>query len=430
VLDIHLKLDKVFEQNFGFSLDLQQLTAAAGPGALAGMDFVGHIADVLNPGAGGQIDVGALLKLQIQAGIDFSGDSPVFFLYDYNPTREQTVALAAFGAANFTARSSTLSTAQKDEIKAEFEAVLAEQGDDVTAISAVVESYWVTGLEAGNTDDEHGAGQLSGQRQTTLIELAEWLSTELGVTVQLFAGEQREVAEASDVKLFTDVEVTKQVAVPAEQARGTYATVGLRIAGQDLELSLEAGPAKLGVVNGSAAIDADGIASTKDYATFTIMLDQKPGGSIEDDGRFDFTRERISDNFGYEIKGHIGVNLPIALDLFGASLPLDALTIATGSGGIGAFFDSAAGLGTGEPTLTISVPDVQSIMDQYLSEFSLLGMLADPTRMLDGIDIALGEVQDMLTSEFSRDIPIIGTKMAEAGNFVRDVRTGLLADLR
>jgi hypothetical protein len=135
-LDIHLKLDKVFEQKFGFSLDLQQLAAIAGPGALAGMDFVDALADVINPGAAGQITLAAMAKLQIEAGIRFAGSTPEFFLYDYNPTRIQTVAVAAFGSAIFANRSSSISADTRAAILRDMRQAITQAGTGVERITA------------------------------------------------------------------------------------------------------------------------------------------------------------------------------------------------------------------------------------------------------------------------------------------------------
>ena len=433
-LDIHLNLGAVFEENFGFSLDLQQLAAIAGPDALAGFDFVDDIADVINPGAAGKINLSAFVNLRVQAGIRLDDGVPEFFLYDYNPTRVQNRAAASFGSVVFGTRSSVLSDANTAEILADFRRVIVGAGDGVIGVSALVNTHWITPIENSDTgqniDEIHGNDQLAGRRQSEIVALQDWLSGELGVTVALFAGTQTEVAQGDETSTFTGVEIDRKVEVSAEKARGTAASLGLRVAGQDLELGFEAGPARLGVAGGWAAIDRDGLASTVDYATFAITLDQR-AGSLEDDGRFYIGPERLSNNIGYEIVGAMGMDLPISLEV--SSLPtikLSSFTASTGPAGVQGLLDMAAGRLVQGKVIDIKVPNVQDVMDNFLGEFSLLGMLTDPSIILDGVDGALGVVQDMLGDELGRDIPVIGEKLAAAGNFVRDVRVGFLNDLR
>ncbi len=417
-----------------FSLDLQQLAAIAGPDALAGFDFVDDIADVINPGAAGKINLSAFVNFRVQAGIRLVDGGPEFFLYDYNPTRIETRSVAAFGAVVFDNRSSVLSDDSKAAILADFRRVVGQAGEGVQAISALVNTYWITPTEGSDTqdniDDVHGAGQLAGRRQSEIVELQDWLSAELGVTVQLFAGEQSQIEQGGATATFTGVEIDREVAVSAEKARGTAASIGLRVAGQDLELGFEAGPARLGVTGGWAAIDRDGLASTKDYATFALTLDQR-GGTLADDGRFYIGPERLSNNVGYEIVGAMGMDLPISLSVSGLpDIKLSSFTATTGPAGVQGLLDMAAGRLVQGKVIDIKVPNVQDVMDNFLGEFSLLGMLTDPSRILDGIDSALGVVQDLMSEELARDIPVIGDKMAAAGNFVRDVRVGFLEDLR
>ncbi|MBF0182661.1 MAG: hypothetical protein HQM03_21820, partial [Magnetococcales bacterium] len=420
-LDIHLNVGQLFTERFGFSLDLQQLAAIAGPGTLAGLDFADSLADVINPGASGKITLSMLAKLQVEAGIDFSGSSPDFFLYDFDPTRIQSLAVAAFGSVAFAKNRSEVDDKGYARILADFRGLLTNLGGGVERLSAEVNAAYITPEETDNRDLVNGAGQLAGRRQAAVVALAGRLSDALGVRVDLFAG--KHVSQ----KLFDQVKAYRKVDVAPEQARGTYATVGMRVAGQDLELGFDAGPAKIGVQHGWAAIDRDGNAGTVDYATFTVKLDQK--SAVNDDGRFHVGREKLSANLGTVIEGAFGMDLPVRLDFSAGSLQLGDFT-ATTAAGLKGFIDGAAGLVTQTPALTLHVPNVQEMMDNFLDEFSLLGMLNDPNRLLDGIDSALGSVQDVLGGETERNIPIIGSQLRDVGNFVKDIRVGLLGDLR
>ena len=65
-----------------------------------------------------------------------------------------------------------------------------------------------------------------------------------------------------------------------------------------------------------------------------------------------------------------------------------------------------------------------------IPDFSLMSILNDPSYILDGVDWALGAVQDILGSSFAQDIPLVGDKLGKAANFLQDLRLGFLADLR
>ncbi|MEK9861816.1 MAG: hypothetical protein VW804_01575, partial [Verrucomicrobiota bacterium] len=80
---------------------------------------------------------------------------------------------------------------------------------------------------------------------------------------------------------------------------------------------------------------------------------------------------------------------------------------------------------SGTEDLNISKPDPIS-----LPEIGLLALLNDPGFILDGIDLVLGEVQDVMGSNFAEDLPLVGSKLSSAATFIRDLRLGLLGDLR
>jgi hypothetical protein len=213
----------VFSENFGFSLDLQQLAAIAGPDALAGFDFVDDIADVINPGAAGKINLSAFVNFRVQAGVRLTDDGPEVFLYDYNPTRVSQKSVAAFGAVNFANRSSTLSDAEKQKILTDIKSTIAAQGEGVVAFSATVNSYWLEETENSGTkrniDAVHGAGQLSGRRMDAIVSIADWLSEQTGVKVTLYAGAQEQLADGETQTLFTDVTVIRNMrSVPMRRA--------------------------------------------------------------------------------------------------------------------------------------------------------------------------------------------------------------------
>ena len=44
--------------------------------------------------------------------------------------------------------------------------------------------------------------------------------------------------------------------------------------------------------------------------------------------------------------------------------------------------------------------------------------------------MVLGGVEDVVSSNMAQQLPLIGSKLADAATFLHDMRTGLLADLR
>ncbi len=62
--------------------------------------------------------------------------------------------------------------------------------------------------------------------------------------------------------------------------------------------------------------------------------------------------------------------------------------------------------------------------------FSLLGILQDPSLFLSGVDMALGGVQNIFETNAASNLPMVGDKLKDAATFINDIRTGFLADLR
>ncbi len=218
--------------------------------------------------------------------------------------------------------------------------------------------------------------------------------------------------------------------------RGTHAEIGVRVEGSNLELGFDIGLMKLGVDGGSLILDADGIIATEDYATVTLALNQK-AGTPNDDGRFHFATERFSDNMELLSTAKFAVNLPVALDIAGLHLALpEPLKIvsnpAWGDRGLLALMDGLAGeaeLGA-LPAIVIQYPDIAGTFENLMGDYSILGLINSPERIIDGIDFGLGAVQDIFGNAVTQDIPLVGDSLGEVATFIQDMRTGLLAELR
>ena len=83
---------------------------------------------------------------------------------------------------------------------------------------------------------------------------------------------------------------------------------------------------------------------------------------------------------------------------------------------------------------TFTAPDIRAEIDAQLaaigSAFSLLGLLNDPGYILDGVDDALGTVQDVFSDAFDVELPFVGDKLAGMATFIQDMRQGVLKQLR
>ena len=72
----------MFSELFGFNLPWQ-LQVDVGHDNAPELSGIDSLTDTLGFGAGG-ILLEAFVDLEIDVGIDFSGESPVFFVYDYD----------------------------------------------------------------------------------------------------------------------------------------------------------------------------------------------------------------------------------------------------------------------------------------------------------------------------------------------------------
>jgi hypothetical protein len=222
----------------------------------------------------------------------------------------------------------------------------------------------------------------------------------------------------------------------ATTGKGTHAQIGVRLEGKDLNLGFKAGPIDIVVDQGSMVLDGDGNVNTKDYAGLLVAVDQKPTSTQPDDGLYHILQESLNDNLQIKLTGGFDINLPITLSILGADFNLDPIHIQTnpvyGDQGLVQLFKhlaESADAGVAEP-LQMTFPDIRGQFASLGGNFSLLALINDPSFILDGVDSAVGTLQDVLDSGLAQDIPLVGEKLATAASFLRDMRTGLLADLR
>ena len=130
------------------------------------------------------------------------------------------------------------------------------------------------------------------------------------------------------------------------------------------------------------------------------------------------------------------MDLPLSIAYEGSVIPLDAFTVATnpdyGSNGLQElyhFFATGSTTDNGPP-VEISFPDVVGVFENLFGQFSLLGLLNNPSIALDGIDFLFASIEDVLDSSFASDLPVVGSQLAGVADFMTSIRTGLLRDLR
>ncbi|MCG8549230.1 MAG: hypothetical protein MI799_02375, partial [Desulfobacterales bacterium] len=219
---------------------------------------------------------------------------------------------------------------------------------------------------------------------------------------------------------------------------GTHASLRARVLGQDLELGFRFGPISMGVENGFVVLDGDGDLSTDDYAGVSLVLDQH-SSNVTDNGLFVFGSETLIDNLAVVFTGGFSVVLPPRLDVMGLSFyfdDADAIMIGTnpayGDQGLKALFQYLAGTldpGADSPVV-FSYPDIVGMFEALGGSFSLLSVLNNPSFILDGVDLTLGAVQDIFSSSFAVDLPLVGDKLAAVATFISDLRQGFLGELR
>ncbi|WP_416671882.1 hypothetical protein [Egbenema bharatensis] len=222
----------------------------------------------------------------------------------------------------------------------------------------------------------------------------------------------------------------------ATTGKGTHAKVGVRMESSDLDMAFKVGPINAGTKGGSIVLDEDGDISTKDFAGLLIAIDQK-GGTRVDDGRFYIGDEKFSDNIDIKLTGGFNINLPLYIDVMGfrkeLSTPLSVKTNPVyGDQGLMQLFKHLADSptkGSADPIL-MTFPDIRGEFALLGGNFSVLAILNDPSIILDGIDTALGVLEYTMDSNLAQSVPLIGDKLARGADFLRDIRLGVLADLR
>ncbi len=215
---------------------------------------------------------------------------------------------------------------------------------------------------------------------------------------------------------------------------GSHVEIGAKVVGQDLDLGFAVGPMALHVVGGSAVLDLDGDAATDDRAVFTVGLAERYDVSEDSPVAFE---DLTIDLLNWDLDGNFAVDLPLNLAIAEPPLELGALTVAVNDEAYGdnalkqLFLHLANSEDAGEDApIVLDTPDIMGLFEQFGGEFSLASILNDPSFILDGLDLGLGAVQGVISSTLDVDLPVIGDKLGHVTTFIRDLRQGLLGELR
>ncbi|MEL6264757.1 MAG: hypothetical protein AAFR52_03765, partial [Pseudomonadota bacterium] len=198
--------------------------------------------------------------------------------------------------------------------------------------------------------------------------------------------------------------------------RDTGVTAGLRVATtQPLNLKVGGGPFTIEIANGSVAFDATGASTAP--ATFTV-------GVIDTQERWNpasiFAGNNFRSFFDATLDGEIVASLPLVV---GGS-PQGALDFEVRD--LQTFIDrifrgvSTTALFNGtNPDFVLNVPDLSTVFDN-------LDLLGSGDDFVDNIILFLEVLEDVLDGKvFGIELPFVGDNLADAADFVGEIRMAL-----
>jgi hypothetical protein len=149
----------------------------------------------------------------------------------------------------------------------------------------------------------------------------------------------------------------------ANTQAGTFASLGFRVAGSDLDMGFNIGPLSLGVAGGTAVIDGDGnILTNDDFATLTIALDQMVSPNKITAGMLKAAIlpviSALHDTVQDEIAEAIHDNLGWFMQMFWSQDDINAkLVDAEADGGLGLALDNTVAAGLAQVLQSLLPPD-------------------------------------------------------------------------
>jgi hypothetical protein len=124
----------------------------------------------------------------------------------------------------------------------------------------------------------------------------------------------------------------------------------------------------------------------------------------------------------------LGLSVPVSVSVGGQTVSFPSGSTPTFTVG-GTLFTVNDTQVTG-PSLTVThpaVPDFKKMVTLGL----LLGLIRDPSQLVDGLDTGLGDLQSALDSQVtSQTFPLVGSQLQASAQFLGNLRSGLLAELK
>lgn len=247
--------------------------------------------------------------------------------------------------------------------------------------------------------------------------------------VQLEGSAELNVTASADVLLEFGIDVSNPCNWLPFLEDTTAFTLNLAVRGTDLNMTVSVGPLGVSVRDGSVTVDRDGDPGTSgagEDAVFGVVL-RDPDG----DGRH-YLRDGLGFLSDLEIVLEAGASAELPLFFPTDTIPVGSSRDDNGDGhadnelvveipSLPDLFDA-----DGTP-VRITTPDLMGL----LTNFNVCDVVANASLLLDGLDVLLGVIQDGLQSEvLNRNLPLVGSRLSAAGDFIGEFREGLLAELR
>lgn len=247
--------------------------------------------------------------------------------------------------------------------------------------------------------------------------------------VQLEGSADINVSASADVLIEFGVDVSNPCGWVPFLYDTTAFTLNASVRGTDIDFTAAVGPLGVMVRDGTVTVDRDGdpdTTGTGEDAVFGIVV-RDPDG----DGRH-YLRDGLSFVSDLDIVLEAGASANLPLYFPAETIPVgtnrddnrdghpdNALVIEIPN--LPNLFNKS-----GDP-VRITTPDLASL----LTNFNVCDIVTNASLLLDGLDVLLGMIQDGLDSEvLNRNLPLVGTSLSKAGNFIGEFRAGLLADIR
>jgi hypothetical protein len=156
------------------------------------------------------------------------------------------------------------------------------------------------------------------------------------------------------------------------------------------------------VENGTAYLNADGLATTTTPAEFAVGLGDASRRVYLGD---------LASAFPITLTGGLNVDLPV-------DFPVNTLSV----GALGVSIPSLADLFNNKTdAVTFTTPDFSNLLDSFSS---LLGIFTRPGALTGGIDALLGNVQTGL-DDLGNSLPLVGTGLHDAAQFIKAFKDNL-----